>query len=244
MVLFVTIATNDDDLAGVLGGSVVRCPVLTDVAFWGVGEHGTLKIAVERKKVGDIAACVNDGRYLYQAQIAKEDGFDVLVLIAEVGEIRSNPDDGLLEMKVWGINPRTLHRAEVWQPVRPTITYSRFDQYLTELDYLAGIIVKRSANVQETAAIIKALWVNFQTAPGKHNSLHQIYEQPSRVQLVRPGLVQRVAKEFSGVGYERSRLVSEHFKSVRQMVNAPASEWRKVDGIGKKIADRIVAELG
>lgn len=244
--LFVTSSSNDDDLAKALGSLAIRCAVPSDVCFWGCGDNDTvLKIACERKKIGDLASCVLDGRLLHQAQVAREQGIDVFCLIAETGDIRSNPDDGLLEMGVWGINPRTMHRAEIWQPVKPAITYSRFDQYLTELDYLAGVIVKRSSDVYETVAIIKALWDNFQTPPNRHNSLHKIYEQPNRegVLLMRPGLVRRIAKELTNVGWERSRAVAEKFKSVRELVDASPKDWQEIDGIGKRTAEKVVLEL-
>lgn len=246
MILFVTTSPNDDDLAKALGSLAIRCSVPSDVCFWGKDDDGgVLKIAVERKKVGDLAQCINDGRLIHQAQIAKENGIDVFCLVAEVGTIRSNPDDGLLEMSVWGINPRTMRRAEIWQPVKPTITYSRFDQYLTELDYLIGVIVKRSSDVKETVAIIKALWDNFQTPPSKHGSLHQIYTQPNQegVLLVRPSLVRRVAKELDGVGWERSRAVADKFGSVRELVDASVKDWREIEGIGKKTAEKVVRAI-
>ena len=242
MTLFVTTSPNDDDLAKTLGSLAIRCPVPSDVCFWGKDDNdGVLKVACERKKIGDLAQCINDGRLMHQVQIAKENGIDVLCLVVE-GRVRSNPDDGLLEIPVWGINPRTMCHAEIWTPVKPTITYSRFDQYLTELDYLIGIVVKRSADVKETAAIIKALWDNFQTPPNKHGSLHQIYTQPSceSVLLMRPSLVRRVAKELSGIGWGRSQVVAERFKSVRELVDADAKDWQGIDGIGKKTAEKVV----
>ena len=245
MTLFVTSSPNDDDLAKALGSLVIRCPVPSDVCFWGKDDNdGVLKIAVERKKIGDLAQCINDGRLLHQAQIAKENSIDVLCLVVE-GRIRPNPDDGLLEIPVWGVNPRTMRRAEVWTPVKPTMTYSRFDQYLTELDYLAGIIVKRSECVKETATIIKALWDNFQTPPSGHQSLKVIYEQPNRegVLLVRPSLVRRIAKELLGIGWGRSQAVTERFKSVREMANASTGDWLEVDGVGKKTAEKVVKEI-
>ena len=123
--------------------------------------------------------------------------------------------------------------------------YSRFDQFLTELDYLVGIIVKRSEGVRETVAIIKALWDNFQTPPEKHNSLHQMYTQPNleSVLLVKPGVVRRVAKELGGIGWGHSKAVAERFSSVRGMVNATVEDWVSIEGIGKKTAKRLVQEL-
>lgn len=245
MTLFVTTSPNDLDLAKALGDTVIRCPIKTDVAFWGRGDDDTtIKVGVERKKIGDLAQCIGDGRYLQQVQTAKDDGIDVLCLVVE-GRIHCNPDDGMLEVPIWGINPRTLKRAEIYQAVRPNITYSRFDQFLTELQFLAGIIVKRSENVHETATIIKALYQNFQTAPNEHGSLRRIYEAPNRdsILLTRPGLVRRIAKELPNIGWSKSRAVAEHFKTVRGMANASEQEWMEIDGIGKGIAGKVVREI-
>lgn len=245
MIIFTSCLPNDADMIKALGSCALPCPLFTDCAFWGVGDNDTvLKIGIERKKIGDIVACISDGRLIHQAQICKENQIDVFVVIVE-GRVHRNPDDGLLEVPVWGINPRTLRRAEIYQPVRPTISYSRFDQFLTELTYLAGIIVKRSENVHETADIIQALYTNFQTPPGKHNSLHQIYTRPNRdgVLLTRPGLVRRISKEFLGIGWERSRAVAERFKTVRELANADVKQWREIDGIGKVTAEKVVREI-
>ncbi len=243
--LYLTESRNDDDLAKQLGSMAIRCPIThTDVLFFGASDTGEpLRVGCERKKIGDMVNSIVGGRYLYQAQCAKESGIDILVLIVE-GKLRPNPRDGLLETLSWGVDSRTFRRRLFYQPTKPAITYSRFDQYLTELDYLAGIIVKRAQSVQETANIIKALWDNFQTPPSKHQSLHQIYSAPTdKILLTRPGLVQRVAKELHGIGWARSRAVAGRFKNVRGMVNASADTWQEVEGIGKKTAESVVREL-
>ncbi len=245
MTLYCSNLSNDQDMIRALGSMAVPIPIaFGDVVFWGASDTDIpIRVCVERKKIGDLASCILDGGYLYQAQSAKEAGMDVLCLIAE-GQTRASPEDGLLEILVWGINPRTLRRAQIYEPVKPTIAYARFDQYLTELDYLANIIVKRSSDVRETAAIIKALWLNFQTPPSKHNSLHQMFSPPpQRVQLVKPSLVRRVANELPDIGWGKSQAVAEKFGTVRAMVEAGVKDWLDVDGIGKKTAEKVVREL-
>ncbi len=243
MTIYTSSYPNDIDMIRALGPIAVPMPLFTDACFAGVGDNNTqLLIGVERKKLGDLASCIRDGRLMFQLQVSKEAGCDVLCLIVE-GDCRPNPEDGVLEMPVWGFNAK-LKRSQHWTPVLPITTYSRFDQYLTELDYLAGVIVKRSRNVQETAAIIKALWLNFQTAPGDHNSLKQMFKPPApTVQLVRPSLVRRVASELPSIGWERSRAVAEHFPTVAAMVAAEVKEWAALDGIGKKTAVKVVQAL-
>ncbi|MGR3295844.1 MAG: helix-hairpin-helix domain-containing protein [Candidatus Bathyanammoxibius sp.] len=243
MTIYTSNLANDQDMIRALGSIAVPIPLFTDACFTGVGDNDTsLLIGVERKKIGDLCQCLHDGRLMFQFQVSKEAGCDVLCLIVE-GDCRPNPDDGVLEIPVWGINTK-LKRAQHWTPVLPTTTYSRFDQYFTELDYLAGVIVKRSRNVQETAAIIKALWLNFQTAPADHNSLKRIFKPPApTVQLVRPSLVRRVAIELPGIGWKLSGVVAAHFQSVREMVEAGVERWAALDGIGKKTAAKVVQAL-
>jgi len=229
-----------------LGSLAIPMPSLfTDVCFSGVGDNdASLIVAVERKKIGDLCSCILDGRFLFQAQVCKEMGCDVLCLIVE-GACRPSPDDGLLEIPVWGINTRG-RRAEIWKPIIPAMMYSRFCQYLFELSYLAGIFVFRSRDVRETAAILKSLWDNFQTPPNQHQSLHQMFVAPNpggTVELVRPGLVRRMAKELDGVGWKLSKVVAAHFATPKEMCEADVKEWMSMDGIGKVTAEKVVRSL-
>lgn len=242
MPIFCSNLPNDQDLIKALGSVAIPCPLFTDIGFWGVGDNNsTLSIGIERKKIGDICQCMNDGRLLFQAQNAKSEGIDILIVIAE-GRVRPNPDDGLLEIPVWGINPRTMKRAEIWTPVRPATQYSRFDQYLTELWRDAGIMSKRTEGVKETAAVIKALWDNYQRTD--HQSLKTLFKRPPpTISFVQPNIVRRVANELKGVGWGRSKDIADKFQSVSEMVGAGEKDWMSVPGIGKKLARSIVSEL-
>jgi len=168
---------------------------------------------------------------------------DYLILLLE-GAMRASPEDGLLEVPVWGINNRTGRRAEIWTPVKPTMMHSRFTQYLLELQLLAGILVFQTRDVQQTAAVVQALYSFFQKPISDHSSLKQFYtERPPQVVLMRPGLVKRVAKELDGIGWTRAGDVAVYFDSVRSMINATESEWKKIPGIGAKIAKSVVASI-
>ena len=241
---------NDQDMIRALGSMAIPVSLFTDACFSSIDEK---IVAVERKKIGDMVSCVQTGRFIFQMQNCKSAGADYLVLVLE-GRYKRNSDDGLLEIPCWGFNPRTNHRAEVWEPVKPTIQFSRFDQYLTELQRDAGIIVKHTENVRGTADTILALYQNFQTPPDQHHSLNQIFKPPTpTVQLVRPSLLRRIASELPSIGWERSGAVAQHFNSVLEMVNAGVSEWEiiattdskgKSRKIGHKIAGKIVKAIG
>ncbi|MDG6912588.1 MAG: hypothetical protein JRN35_05845 [Nitrososphaerota archaeon] len=236
MTLFCTSSPNDTDLVQCLGSSAVVLPIQHgDVCFHA---HSDQRVLIERKKVGDMASCILSNRYLNQCRQASAAGFDYLCLIVE-GDCRPSPEDGLLERPVW------QNRKPVWVTVTPAIPYFRFNQYLDQLQVYAGVIVKRSRDVLETAAQVRSLYEMFQRPPEEHGSLSGFYNAPDRgkVSFVPPGLVQRVAKELDGVGWERSRAVAREFATVREMVAADEKRWRGIEGIGKKTAAKVVREL-
>jgi len=238
--LFCTDEPNDADLVRTLGAIAVALPLFTDCCF--VSVDGLL-VACERKKIGDMASCVQTGRLLAQLQASAEVATDVFVVIVE-GRYRRNPEDGLLEIPVWGVNPRTMKRCEMWQPVKPSMMFSRFDQYLTELQRDAGIIIKHTEDVRGTADVILALYQNFQTPADQHQSLKQMYKRPPpTVQLVKPSFTRRVAAELKSIGWDKSALVSARFNSVEKMVVATEKDWADIPGIGKKLAKSAMAEL-
>ena len=238
--LFCTDEPNDADLVRTLGSIAVALPLFTDCCFTSCDG---LLISCERKKIGDMASCVQTGRLLAQLQTSAEVGADVFVVLVE-GRYRRNPEDGLLEIPVWGVNPRTMKRCEMWQPVKPSMMFSRFDQYLTELQRDAGIIVKHTEDVRGTADVVLALYQNFQTPADQHQSLKQMYKRPSpTVSLIRPSFRRRVAAELKGVGWERAQTVADRFASVSEMVAATEKDWADIPGIGKKLAKSAMAEL-
>lgn len=247
--IFTSALPNDGDMNRALGSMAIPVPLFTDACFSSI--DGKI-ITCERKKVGDMASCVLNGRFLFQMQNCKAANSDYLVLILE-GRYRRNPDDGLLEIPVWGVNSRGNH-AEIWKPLQPTMMHSRFTQYLLELQRDAGIIIMYTENVRGTADTILALYQNFQTPQSEHQSLKQIFKPPTpSVQLVRPSLLRRIASELPGLGWEWSKVVADRFKSVQEMVSADADAWAGLEKVsdkgkkrrlGKKTAEKIVRTLG
>ena len=248
--IFCSDLPNDQDMIHALGSTVVPLPSLFTDALFSTCDNKL--VACERKKIGDLCQCINDGRFLQQMIVCREYQVEHLILILE-GRYRRNPDDGLLEVPVWSINPRTMRRAEIWQPVRPAMMFSRFDQYLTELARDVGIIIKHTEDVRGTADVIQALYTNFQTPQSGHQSLKSIYKPPMpAVALVRPSLVRRIACELDGIGWEWSKIVADRFRSVREMLSADVTDWAELERVsengkkrrlGKKTAEKVVKAL-
>jgi ERCC4-type nuclease len=251
--LYVTVAPNDNDLARALGSLAIRIPIPHgDVVFWGVDEDPSgaevpIRVCCERKKIRDMVACIVSGRYLHQSRSAHEAGFERLVLIVE-GEFRSGPETGQVEVPVThsimdakSLRPRV---RRFWESVAPPLPYPRFDQYLSELALYTGILVKRSKDVRETAAQVKAIWQLFQKLPSEHQSLKMFYTAPHPASILsKPGLVRRVANELDDIGWARSAEIAKRFQSVKEMVDATEEDWEAIPGIGTTIARKAVSAL-
>jgi ERCC4-type nuclease len=61
--------------------------------------------------------------------------------------------------------------------------------------------------------------------------------------LDKPSLVRRVAKELPGIGWERSKVVADHFRSVLEMVVADERRWQEIPGIGPVLARSVVEAM-
>ena len=55
--------------------------------------------------------------------------------------------------------------------------------------------------------------------------------------------MQRMAKEFEGVGWDKAKGMARQFSSPWDMITANISEIRQVPGIGDKMATNIIREI-
>jgi ERCC4-type nuclease len=227
--IYVTTAANDKDLIRPLQGVPLGLQHTGDVWFEGVSGGELAHICVERKHMRDLVNCINDGRHLQQIRQAHDERFSHYILIVEA--LWRESKDGEAEYK----------RGRNW--VRAGMPWTRIQSYLIELHYLMGVHVIYSKSLKETVGTIKALHKFFETE--EHDSLKRFYTAPATTILLRqPSLIRRMAKELSGIGWERSLVVEEKWQSVRDMVNAPVDEWLELEGIGKGIATKVQEELG
>ena len=211
-------------------GAQVICDQIDfgDVAFWGSGRA----IGIELKKFDDMLQCITTGRFAGHQLPGLAETYDEAYLIVE-GLWRPNPTDGVLEQ----------FRGGQWHPAGRGVRrwmYRDFLAYLTTMEVKGGVRVQRTVNQNETARAILALydwWQRFD----EHRS-HIALNRAGRdaAIFVRPTLARRVACELDGVGLEKSSDVVAAFPTVRSMVNATEKDWKKVKGIGKTLAKRIV----
>jgi ERCC4-type nuclease len=217
-----------------------------DVAFLGRGPGDAwLQIGVEYKSLSDVLSCITTGRLAGHQLVGMTDaltltqgghGFDVSWLLIE---------------DIWQTDPQTgiictRSRGE-WRPLKlgPRHYMGRdLDKFLLTITQQAGVRIHRTSDKTQSAFWLGALykWWTDKTWD-EHKSLQTFDLSGPAVQLDAPSVVRRVAKELAGVGWTKSARVAAHFGSVVAMAEATEREWMQIDGIGKTLAHRIVAQL-
>jgi len=231
------------------GLELLKVPVVTEILDFGdariigrgPGERPVL-VGVEIKKLSDLLQCIKDERFTGHQLPGLRAAYEVPVLLVESGMTAA----GSRQLLAW--NGRNL--AEV--PSR--WTFEAVEHFLFSMTYRAGLIVDHTLDRRGTAAWLAAQWSWWtDKAYDEHRShlgLHAQVRIPADADTLDLALMGRrerrrmlVARALAdGVGYEKARALAEGFRSVRAMVNADARELETVEGIGRKLAARIVDE--
>lgn len=224
-------------LVDYLKGSSLTRLEFGDACFFGNGPQGEpISIGIELKVVDDILACITDGRFAGHQLPGLVKTYDIIYLIME-GRCRANPRDGTLEQpykKGWS---RKYHgRPYMWRDLQ---------HWIMTMEFKAGIRFRNTFDRKETALFIRSLYTWWNSKEWEEHRAHLAFDTSSRSSLLlkKPSLLRRIAKELPGIGWDKSRTVEQHFKSVRKMVLAPEREWRELEGIGKKLSHQITGGL-
>lgn len=200
-----------------------------DVSFVGGGKL----IGIEIKTISDALNSMQSGRLADHQIPGLLAMYDVVYLIVE-GYYRSDPESGVVQWR----------RGRDWTDAysgHSRVMWSALDGWLTSMEILGGIHLRRTTSAKETAATIQSLYNWWQK--DEHKSLRVFNTAADAAAIDRPGFERRVAKELPLIGWERSKDVVKHFGTVYRMATAPLSEWLKVDGIGPGIAGKVVAAI-
>lgn len=207
-----------------------------DVAFCGNGPDGRpVQVGIELKRLSDLLQCITDGRLSGHQLPGLLRQYQQVWLIVE-GEWRAGPDGVLV----------TRHHGH-WEPVRlGSRRYMHRDvmKFLITLEMKAGVHVQQTPDRATTARNVAALHSWWCIDEWDEHRAHLALDTArDTAMLVRPSLVRRVAAELPGIGYQKSGAVSAKFKTVRDLANAPESDWREIDGVGKTLSKRIVGAI-
>ena len=203
-----------------------------DVAFLGYGPDGplTYPVGIERKAYYDLVQCFEDGRLNSQIRTMSQ-LYRRIYLIVE-GRPRTTPDRHLLV-------PRQRSKKVEW--VESRLTYASIDNYLNTLTDEYHVQVKRSFSLKETIWEIQDIFAH---CSSERHSSHLKLDTTWQINpFQEPSFKKRVAIQLDGIGELKSDEVIAHFGCVLDMANSPEEEWRKISGIGKVLARKIVNQF-
>jgi ERCC4-type nuclease len=206
-----------------------------DAEFVGNGPEGPVVCLVEYKKLGDLFQCMRDGRFADQLRKMKEAG-DYSWLLIE-GRLRGFAPGSVLHTQLGGGR---------WRRQDAGITYQELVGWVTTMAAVSGCHVWRTESLEESAVWLRGLYHWWTAKEWEQHRAHLDFYVPPITggnPFKPPTLVQKVANVLPRVGGVKSYRVSQHFKTVREMVNAAREEWTQVKGIGPKDSETITRAL-
>lgn len=203
-----------------------------DVAFATTSPEGKpVVIGIERKRIRDLIQSAQSGRLAGHQIPGMLEQYTYRWILVE-GIFRTG-DRGQLEVPAGKKQWRSL-----------SMTGVGLDRYLLTLELRGGCGIRRTYSADDTAQFIEAIWGWWtQKSWGKHRSHLALHKAPDVALFSPPSLVQRMAAELPGIGYDKASAVAKVFPTPRAMLDAGADEWLTIPGIGKTLTTRILHQL-
>jgi len=227
--------TGSIDIAGHLThwhvpNAIVRLD-FGDVAFEGNGPDGSVTIGVEIKRYHDALNCMGDGRFAGHQLPGLVQAYYKIWLVVE-GWYRPDFSTGILVAP--GDRKREVNHGS------RRFMYRELDNWLTSMEVMAGVRVRRVGDRIEAARFIADLYGWWQKEWEDHQSHRAIHGQSEDImQIVKPNLVVQVAAQLPGIGTKRAYEVAKRFHTVEDMIGATVGNWQEIEGIGHTMAVRI-----
>lgn len=210
-----------------------------DVVFIGRGEGGApVHIGVEYKKLQELVSSLRDDR-LAGHQMPKMHGttetpgaFDFSYLLIE-GELLYDASGQLLKRCGHG---RT-------RPMAGRMSVNELHKRLFVLHLRGGLnLLPWGRSVGDSCQTLAALYRTWTDCDlDQHHSHIALYRPPALCPISE---FRTFMQSFTGVGFSVSAAIEKHFgASLERAILAPKSEWVKIEGIGTKLAERIIRTI-
>jgi ERCC4-type nuclease len=229
--------TGSVEIAPLLQKSIICCLEYADFAFSGNGPSGPVNIGVERKTLYDFLQSMTTGRLSGHQIIGLTQQYDWTYILLE-GIWRPDRETGLLQH----IN-RQGKWAAVSQGSRRFMARDIYN-FINTLQVMCNIITITTSNRWETAMWLTACHGWWNKEWGRHRSHLQFQKPIVHAQLRKPSLVTKIASQLTGIGWDKARKIGEWFGTPAELVEATEEELAEIEGIGPKLAERIVEEIG
>ncbi len=208
-----------------------------DIAFLGEGPEGDLiPVGIEVKTVGDVLNCITDGRFAGHQLPGLNRHYSVVYLIVQ-GPIRADKWGVLCVPRKGGLYPIMKgSRAFMWRDLH---------SWLFTMEMMGGVKVRITNSQRETGMLCLALYRWWTAKVWEDHTSHLAFDLSHRPALLPEyNLVTRMAACLDKVGWKKAQAVGARFKTVKEMVEAEVKDWLEIEGIGKKIAETAVRDLG
>jgi ERCC4-type nuclease len=194
----------------------------------GVGEEAWM-IGVERKTIPDMVNSLSSGRFVGHQLVGLLENYKRQYLILEGRFLATR--EGLL---TYGQRPHGKG-----------MMYRDFVGRLETLTEMTGMRVIHTVDEYDTVARVKALAHWWGRPYGSHKSYKGTYEFTNckSAELVKAGLVRRWAQCLTGIGYDKALAAEKVFSSARALALGTVAEWKKVEGVGDVLAEKVVKEI-
>lgn len=214
-----------------------------DFSFEGHCARGPGMIGIERKTIPDMLACMVSARFVGKQLPGMLECYEQSYLVVE-GITRPHPTEGILQ-----IGTENQQGGIRWVNcnvfTRYPMKWRAFDGFLTTLEH-SKLKVRRTDNQMMTVNTIASLYHWYRDKKwSEHDSLRGLYSEPYKYFSLedKSSIVRRVAKEFQGIGVDKSLSVHMKFPTVWDMITALREDWLSIPGIGDTIADSVQKEI-
>ena len=203
-----------------------------DMALTGVGPEGKpVLVGVEAKKVSDLLTSIRDGRAATQLR-GMTRAYEVRWLLIE----------GWMGPDHTGALSTQEHGRFV--AARGGFTYAEVAGWLLTMSHTCGVLIKHSASHFESLLWLRSLWLWWCASEWESHRSHLALYQPPMPStgFLEPPIRQQYAQLIlPGLGPEKALRAADYFPSIEAMVQASAKDWQEIEGVGKKLAAKIVA---
>jgi len=201
-----------------------------DFCFDGNSDGNTVLIGIERKTVGDLCSCIADHRFVGHQLPGLLDNYQVVYLLVE-GIMAVSPDGRLIHR-----NGKKWYEAEAGVM---GFTYQQVVNYMNTIAIQSGVRLLSTIDLLTTAMTVKALHSWWQKDWDKHQSLAGVHSKRSQ----NGSTLFRMLLQLEGIGPKLARVAAKHFGSLINVAVSDLSEWKKLDGVGDKLGNKIVKQL-
>ena len=207
-----------------------------DFSFLGHGPQSPWRVGIERKGILDLCGSMDSGRLTGSQLPRLHEDYDVVYLLVEgaMRRVGRGPKEGDLEYRYFD--------RDWTSPVKP-VNYFAVCNFLTTLEAKAGLNLRFAFTPYDSATQVVALYDWWTTKTWEQHRAHLgVYTtKRGEVRTKDEAIVRMLTSLKIGVSEKIARRAAVAFGTPERMVSAPEAHWGKVEGVGVKLATKLVA---